>query len=130
LATPLKVFYAPSTSLRERQRVLANNKSATLGDIEPVQIHKNLEDAHRRAPIARRHVRGLRVERAPKSRMFGPHSPGVARSGEQTIPIVAAGGEYVIEPEAVARVGGAISVLATMPLITGSRSSAARPSWR
>jgi hypothetical protein len=37
--------------------------------------------------------------------MFGPHAPGHAAPGERTVPIVAAGGEFIIGPEAVARVG-------------------------
>jgi hypothetical protein len=37
--------------------------------------------------------------------MFGPHSPSHAHPGEKTVPIVAAGGEFVVSPAAVARVG-------------------------
>jgi hypothetical protein len=37
--------------------------------------------------------------------MFGPHSPSHAHPGEKTVPIMAAGGEFVVSPAAVARVG-------------------------
>jgi hypothetical protein len=37
--------------------------------------------------------------------MFGPHSPGHARLGEKTVPVMVAGGEFIVSPAAVTRVG-------------------------